>query len=223
MRHRLRSPWLLVAVAALAMGAAGTYQFVWSSIRPALATQVGATETSLGTVFTIYVVAQTLSQFPAGRFRDRHGPRVPMLVGALLLAGGYVGTGLATATTAVYVAYGAGGAGAGICYTVAVNTPVKWFTERRGLATGVVTLMYSGLSVLFIPFVREGVATDFTGTLVAVGAVTGLAALLGAIVLRDPERATDGGEPDADPDSDPDSERAHGWREAIRTWQFWVL
>jgi len=220
MRERLRSPWLLVGVAALAMGAAGTYQFVWSSIRPGLAAQVGASETSLGTVFTIYVIAQTVSQFPAGRFRDRHGPRLPMLVGAALLAAGYVGTGLATETTTVYLAYGAGGAGAGVVYTVAVNTPVKWFTERRGLATGVVTLMYSGLSVLFIPFVRGGVETDFEATLLAVGAATGLAALLGALVLRDPERATDGGDSDPDPEA---ADRAHGWRTAVRTWQFWVL
>ena len=211
--------WLFVLAGGAALGVAGTYQFVWSSIRPELGARLVASEASLGTVFTVYVVAQTLSQFPAGRFRDRHGPRLPMLVGAALIAVGYIGTGLATETAAVYLAYGAGGAGAGVVYTVAVNTPVKWFTERRGLATGVVTLMYSGLSVLFIPFVREGVQTDFETTLFLVGAATGLAALLGALVLRDPADP-------ADEDPDPEtaaSERAYGWREAIRTWQFWVL
>ncbi|WP_053948502.1 hypothetical protein [Halolamina sediminis] len=42
------SRWWLVAVGALAMGTAGTYQFVWSSIRGPLGTQVGASEATLG-------------------------------------------------------------------------------------------------------------------------------------------------------------------------------
>jgi OFA family oxalate/formate antiporter-like MFS transporter len=139
------------------------------------------------------------------------------VVGAVLLATGYVGTGLATTTGEALVAYAAGGAGAGAVYTVAVNTPVKWFTERRGLATGVVTMAYGGTSVLFIPFVRDGLATDFAGTLAALGAVTGVAALVAAAVVRDPGRG-DGGERTAATD-----ERAYGWRETVRTWQFWVL
>ncbi|MFB6136418.1 MAG: MFS transporter [Halobacteriaceae archaeon] len=236
MRDRLPSArWLFVAVAAAAMGAAGTYQFVWSSIRPALGQQVGASEAALGTVFTVYVVAQTLSQFPAGRFRDRHGPRLPIAAGAVLLAVGYVGTGLATAVWQAYLFYAVGGVGAGAVYTVAVNTPVKWFTDRRGLATGAVTMAYGGVSVLFIPYVRGGLAADFGGTLAVVAAVTGGVSLLGAAVLRDPDRdaaAADGGSESGDGDGDGDGDErgatgsdgaAYGWRETVRTWQFWVL
>jgi len=240
-----RSPavrWGLVAVAAAAMGVAGTYQFVWSSIRAPLGAHVGASETALGTVFTVYVVAQTLSQFPAGRFRDRHGPRPPMAAGALLLAVGYVGTGMATAPWQVYLTYALGGVGAGAVYTVAVNTPVKWFTERRGLATGVVTMAYGGVSVLFIPYVRRGVAADFAGTLLVVAAITGGVALLGAALVRDPERMADGaggerdgngdgvgdGSGDGVPDGDGRAvdrraEPSYTWREVVRTWQFRLL
>jgi len=216
-RGRLRSRWVLVAAAAVAMGAAGAYQFVWSSIRPALASQVGASEADLGTVFTVYVVASTLSQFPAGRFRDRHGPRVPLAVGGLLMAAGFAGTGLANSALEATLAYGLGGVGAGAVYTVAVNTPVKWFRERRGLATGVVTLSYSGVSVLLIPGVRAGVGRDVPGTLALLAAVTGGAALLAGLVLRDP---ADGDERAPD---DAGEGEARGWRTAVRTWQFWVL
>ncbi|MFC6737636.1 MFS transporter, partial [Halolamina salina] len=82
------SGWELVVAAALAMGAAGIYQFGWSSIRLPLGSRLGAPESALGTVFTLFVVFQTLGQFPAGWVRDRYGPRPPLVAGAICLTGG---------------------------------------------------------------------------------------------------------------------------------------
>ncbi|MFB6173958.1 MAG: MFS transporter [Halobacteriales archaeon] len=211
-----RRRWLLVAGAALAMGVAGTYQFAWSSIRVALGGRIGAPEAALGTVFTVFVVLQTLSQFPAGWVRDRYGPGLPLAVAAPLLAVGYAGVALASDPLGAALAYAVGGVGAGTAYTVAVNTPVKWFDERRGLATGVVTMAYGGLSFLLIPALRRGTARDFPGTLLALGALTGVAVLAVGVALRDPEDGDDahGGS---------GSGTTHTWRETIRTWQFWLL
>ena len=237
-----RSRWLLVGVAALAMGLVGTYQFVWSSVRLPLAARLGAPEPTLGTVFTLFLVFQALSQFPAGRVRDRLGPRVPLLVGAPLVAVGYAWTAVAGSLSAVYVAYALAGVGTGFVYTVAVNTPVKWFTERRGLATGAVTMSYSGVSFLLIPGVRRGLDGGFRSTLLVLGGAVGAVALLAAVVLRDPPGMTDdatvedGDGPEAGGDdadtggetnnSGPEStvdDPEYEWRETIRTWQFWVL
>jgi len=217
------SRWWLVVAAAGAMGVAGTYQFVWSSIRVPLGARVGAGEAGLGTVFTLFVVFQTVSQFPAGWVRDRSGPRVPLLVGSVLLAGGYVGTALATALPAAYLFYSMGGMGAGVTYTVAVNTPVKWFDERRGLATSVVAMSYSGVSFPLIPLVRDSGAR-FAWTLGALGALCGVVTLGALFVLRDPE-GPGGGAPDrgAASDGTADRQRTYTWRETVRTWQFWLL
>ncbi len=224
-----RSRVTLIAVAALAIGAAGTYQFVWSSLRLPLGSSLGASEASLGTVFTVFLVFQSLSQFPVGWVRDRYGPRVPLLVGAPLLAAGYAGTAFAGSLPVVYASYAVGGVGCGAVYTVAVNTPVKWFTERRGLATGVVTMSYSGVSFLLIPVVRRGVEGALAGTLLALGAGVGSVGLLAAAVVRDPPEgvvdtaddgsATDGGETT----TGDETVAATGWRETVRTWQFWLL
>lgn len=251
------SGWGLIVVAALAMGTAGIYQFGWSSVRLPLGARLGAPETALGTVFTLFVVFQTVAQFPAGWVRDRFGPRVPLLVGAVCLTVGFAGVAVAESLLAAYVAYAVGGAGVGIAYTVAVNTAVKWFDERRGLATGLVTMTYSGVSFLLIPAIRGGVASAFERTLFALALGTGAASLLAAVVLRDPASSSEEGDADAelldsddssedsvdlvangsDPaedtvdaaDSaaetggDPADERAYTWREAVRTWQFWLL
>ena len=222
-----RSRGLLVGVAAVLMGMGGAYQFVWSSIRLPLGSGIGASEAALGTVFTLFVVFQTLSQFPAGWVRDRWGPRWPLLVGAVLLFAGFAGTGQSSSLLPVLVFYSLGGIGAGIVYTVAVNTPVKWFTERPGLATGAVTMAYSGLSVLLIPGVRRGIAVDLPGTLLALGALAGGVAVVAAAVVRDPPRlraGTHGERPTSEATAEAGgSDPAYRWHETVRTWQFWLL
>lgn len=236
------SRWWLVAVAALAMGMVGTYQFAWSSVRVAIGSRLGATETALGTVFTVFLIFQTISQFPAGWVRDRWGPRVPLLVGTPMLAAGYIGTAYAGSLQMTYVAYAVGGIGSGIVYTVGVNTAVKWFTARRGLATGAVTMAYSGVSFFLIPLIRRGIDADFAPTLTVLGVVVAATALLGAIVLRDPPATTSGADESHEttaestgssaehrkqtaqnPETVTDDSRTYSWREVIRTWQFWLL
>ena len=239
------SRWWLVAAAALAMGVGGIYQFAWSSIRGPLGTQVGATETALGTVFTVFVVFQTVSQFPAGWVRDRYGPRWPLALAAVLLAVGYVGTATAGSVALVYLAYGVGGVGAGIVYTVAMNTPVKWFTDRRGLATGVVGFAYGGVSFLLIPAIRPGIVEFFDVTLFVLAGGSVLAVVVAVFVLRDPPGLRAGDDEDAHGESGErgdasgdregtsgeesrvdegtDADRGYTWRETIRTWQFWLL
>jgi OFA family oxalate/formate antiporter-like MFS transporter len=197
------SGWLLVVAAAATMGAAGVYQFAWSSVRLPLGTRMGAPEQSLGTIFTLFVVFQTLGQFPAGWVRDRYGPRVPLLVSAVCLTAGFVGVGVAGSLATAAVAYAVGGIGASASYTVAVNTPVKWFRDRRGLATGVVAMSYGGLSFLVIPWVRGTVSVAFRRTAIVLGVGTGLAALLAAFVIRDPP--SDDAEPDPNSDSGDDA------------------
>jgi OFA family oxalate/formate antiporter-like MFS transporter len=180
------SGWGLVTVASLAMGTAGIYQFSWSSLRLPLGTRLGAPEPALGTVFTLFVVFQTLGQFPAGWVRDRYGPQLPLVVGAVCLAGGFAGLGLARSLPMAYLAYAVGGFGVSITYTVSINTAVKWFDDRRGLATGLVSMSFGAISFLVIPAIRAGVAEAFEQTVFILAVGIGSVSLLGAAILRDP-------------------------------------
>jgi OFA family oxalate/formate antiporter-like MFS transporter len=179
--------WAFVAVGAAIMGGAGTYQFVWSSLSAAVGTRISASPTALGTVFTLFVITQTLVQLPAGSVRDRYGPRKLLVAAAALMTAGYVGLGVAPTLHVAYASYAIGGIGAGIAYTVAVNTPVKWFDEYRGLATGIVSMAYGGVSFVVIPLVRGSIDAAFTRTLLVLGVAVGVVSLLSAGLLRDPE------------------------------------
>jgi OFA family oxalate/formate antiporter-like MFS transporter len=181
------SRWWQVVAAAVAMALVSPYQYVWSSIEGPLAASLDVSLPALGGVFTLFVVVQAGSQFPVGWWRDRHGPRRLMLLAGVLAGGGYLGIAAATAVWHLYLFYGLGALGVGIVYTVAVNTALKWFPDRRGLTTGAGTMAFAGGSALVVPFVRAN-ATPGAYPLVlrTLGVLIAVGILVGALVLRDP-------------------------------------
>lgn len=219
------SPWWLVVAAAAAMAVVGSYQFVWSSIRDPLAVRISVSEASIGAVFSAFVVCQTLSQFPAGWIRDRYGPRLPATAGAALVAAGFAGLATADGLASAAAFYALGGVGVGATYTVAINTPVKWLDERRGLATGVVGFSYAAGSVLLIPLVRGRIEASFEATLLGLAAFAGGVVLVVAVVLYDPASASGPEAGDSRAASAGAGRRAPAatWREVVRTPQFWLL
>ncbi|MFB6233607.1 MAG: MFS transporter [Haloarculaceae archaeon] len=236
-RDRLSfSVWWLVVAGAVVMAVAGSYQFLWSSIRDPLGAHLGVSETALGTVFTAVIVSHTAAQLPFGWVRDHYGPRWPLLAGGLCLGTGFAVAALTTDLALVILGFCIGGVGSGAGYTVAVNTPVKWLDSRRGLATGVISMAYSAGSFLAIPLVRRGVRGQFRATMLGLAVVAAVGVLVTVPVLRDPGDGTrsvaDGGADTTPgpPAEDPGNaragtgdERAYTWRETLRTWQFWVL
>ena len=194
------SRWWQVAAAAIMMALVSPYQYVWSSLEGPLATELNTSLSALGFVFTAYVVIMALVQFPAGWWRDRYGPRVVTLAAGIFAGGGYIGLAFATELWQVYLTYSLGAVGVGMVYTVAVNTAVKWFPDRRGLTTGIGTMAFAAGSAAFVPFIRFMIADGaITTGLWSMGALIGVGIIVGTAVLTDPphgwdhaESATDG-------------------------------
>ena len=227
------SRWWQIAAAAIMMALVSPYQYVWSSLEGPLAAELDASLSALGFVFTAYVVIMALVQFPAGWWRDRHGPRVVTLIAGVLAGGGYIGLAFATELWQVYLAYGLGAAGVGMVYTVAVNTAVKWFPDKRGLTTGIGTMAFAAGSAAFVPFIRYMIAGDALVTgLWSMGLLIAVGILVGTAVLKDPPHdwaiedgsSTENADADAEAVADGGGDRRHyTWREMVRTWQFWVM
>ena len=239
------SRWWQVLAAAVMMALVSPYQYVWSSIEGPLAVDLNASLSALGFVFTAYVVIMALVQFPAGWWRDRYGPRAVTLAAGVLAGGGYVALAFSTSIWQVYLAYSIGAAGVGMVYTVAVNTAIKWFPDRRGLTTGIGTMAFAAGSAAFVPYVRWMVADGALATaLSSMGLLIALGIVVGTVILRDPpenwlrdaqkpvedgtasSEASTPAEGDDQPDHAPDGgswRKQFTWREMVRTWQFWVM
>jgi OFA family oxalate/formate antiporter-like MFS transporter len=224
------SRWWQIIAAAGMMAAVSPYQYVWSSIEQPLAESLDIGLPALGAVFSFYVVFQSLSQFPAGKWRDSRGPGALTFLAALLAGGGYIGLAYATAVWQLYLLYSLGAIGVGIVYTVAVNTAVKWFPDRTGLTTGIGTMAFAGGSALVVPYVRANATVAAYGDVLRnVGLGILVVTLVGAFLLRDPPNDWLGL---ADRESDDGDDeglaaslrgRAYTTREMLSTWQFWLL
>lgn len=221
------SRWWQIVAAAGMMAAVSPYQYVWSSIEQPLAANLDIALPALGAVFSFYVVFQSLSQFPAGWWRDRRGPGVLTFLAAILAGGGYIGLAYATSVWQLYVLYSTGAIGVGIIYTVAVNTAVKWFPDRTGLTTGIGTMAFAGGSALIVPYVRaNATVAAYSDVLRNVGIGILIVSLVGAILLRDPPEDWLGmSNKNTDDNRLAASLRGRDYttREMLSTWQFWLL
>src|SRR3954465_11549378 len=83
--------------------------------------------------FTIFVLTETWLVPVEGYLVDRFGPRIVVMIGAILCGSGWVVNAYAGALTMVYVGAAIGGVGAGAVYGTCVGNSLKWFPDRRGL------------------------------------------------------------------------------------------
>ncbi len=237
------SRWWQIVAAALMMALVSPYQYAWSALEGPLVVQFDASLSVVGFVFTMFVVLMALVQFPAGWWRDRFGPRKVTFAAGILAGSGYYGLSLATEVWHIYLAYAVGSLGVGMVYTVAVNTAVKWFPDRRGLTTGIGTMAFAAGSAVFVPYVRYAINEGaLANALSNMGLLIGVGIIVGTIVLTDPPaewyrkvESIDQLNKEEVDDSDNTSSSSsknqetnhlnhqYTWREMVHTWQFWVM
>ena len=143
------------------------------------------------TTFTTALALLGLSAAFGGPWVERRGPRVAASAAALFFGIGLVigGVGLALRQSAlVFLGMGVvGGIGCGLGYISPVSTLVKWFPDRRGMATGMAIMGFGGgafvagyLNVFFMNLL--GVAP----TIMLLGVVYLVVMLAGARLMASP-------------------------------------
>ncbi len=141
--------------------------------------------------FTTALVLLGLSAAFGGPWVERRGPRVAASAAALFFGIGLLigGAGLALQQSfLVFAGMGViGGIGCGLGYIAPVSTLVKWFPDRRGMATGMAIMGFGGgaflagyLNVYLMD--RMGVAR----TIMVLGTVYLVIMLIGATILQRP-------------------------------------
>mgnify|MGYP003328913508 CR=1 FL=1 len=141
--------------------------------------------------FTAALVLLGLSAAFGGPWVERRGPRVAATTAALFFGAGLLigGVGLALKQPVlVFVGMGLiGGVGCGLGYISPVSTLVKWFPDRRGMATGMAIMGFGGGAALGAPMNtwlmdRVGIAS----TVLVLGAAYLVIMLIGARLLKRP-------------------------------------
>ena len=104
--------------------------------------------TDLLVIFTLGIVFLGLSAAVFGGWLERAGPRKAGVVAALCWGGGFIISGIGVLIHQLWVLWLGlgiiGGIGLGLGYISPVSTLIKWFPDRRGMATGMAIMGFGG-------------------------------------------------------------------------------
>lgn len=140
--------------------------YAWSVFNPALVRQLGVVASADGDwtlrqvvgVFTVAIVVLGMAAALAGNWLERAGPRRAGLLSACCWGGGLMlgGAGIATHELwLLYLGYGVlGGCGLGLGYVSPVSTLIRWFPDRRGMATGLAIMGFGGGAIIGAPMIE---------------------------------------------------------------------
>jgi OFA family oxalate/formate antiporter-like MFS transporter len=149
-----KNRWL-IALSAIAIHLSIGGAYAYSVYTNPISEQMGWSATEVTIAFTIMMGLAGSSAALFGKLVERKGPRKSALLAAVLFGLGQAGSGVAIAIGSLpvfLITYGLlSGLGLGIGYISPVSTLVKWFPDRRGLATGMAVLGFGTGALVTAP------------------------------------------------------------------------
>ena len=179
--------WFQLGASLIAMIMIANLQYSWTLFVKPLQTSTGWKLSDIQTAFTLFILFQTWVQPLDGWLIDRLGPRGFISAAGLLCGLGWAGLGYATTLPQLYTLYCIAGVGAAFVYSGSIGSALKWFKERRGLASGIMAAGFGGGTALFIPIISSTIASrGYQAAFVSTGIFQGLMILAVAQFLRHP-------------------------------------
>ncbi len=228
MKDQLPNRWG-IAVSAVIMQVCLGAVYGWSVfVKPLVAAEHWKL-TDVSLTFTLAVLFLGVGTVIGGVWLDRVGPRTVASVAGVLYGIGYMVSGYAASHHSLpilYAGYGVlGGIGMGMGYICPVATLVKWFPDRRGLMTGIAVCGYGFGALIMSPIAARAIASHGVAwTFWVLGSTYLVLVVAMAQFYANP----------------PQGWRPEGWeprgavakaastydyevKEAMGTWQFWLL
>ncbi|HWT29001.1 MAG TPA: OFA family MFS transporter, partial [Methylophilaceae bacterium] len=191
--------------------------------------------TTIGWIFSLAIVALGLSAAFAGKWLEEVGPRRTMFVAACCFGGGLVLSAIGVHTHQIwllYLGYGViGGCGLGLGYVSPVSTLIKWFPDRRGMATGMAIMGFGGgamigspLSVALMKHFESATSVGVAETFLVMGVLYFISMTIGSLAIRIPPEGwrPEGWTPKEKPKKLVTQNNVH-IDEALKTPQFYLL
>jgi len=183
----IQNRWFQLCASLVAMIMIANLQYAWTLFVQPLQEGTGWKLSDIQFAFTLFILCQTWVQPLDGWLIDRLGPRGFISAAGVLCGLGWAGMGYATSLPMLYTLYCLAGVGAAFVYSGSIGSALKWFKERRGLASGIMAAGFGGGTALFIPFISSMIgSTGYRSAFVATGIFQGVVILIVAQFLRHP-------------------------------------
>lgn len=148
--------WIILIFAGVVVGSTA-FLNIWSVFqKPLLSHFPGSTPASIVMVFSLTQLVMGITSPIAGRLLDKFGPKQVMIAGGIFFTlGCYLST-FATEVWHLYITYSLIlGIGDGLLYTNCVVNTVKWFPDRRALASGFIVTFGALGPMVWIPLFMQ--------------------------------------------------------------------
>ena len=159
-----KNRWL-IALAAVGIHISIGSVYAWSVFTGPLQESIGWSLSDVSFTFSLAILFLGLSAAFMGHFVEKYGPRASGLVSTSFFSLGMATAGYAVQIESLwmlYLGYGVfGGIGLGIGYITPVSTLVKWFPDRRGMATGL-AIMGFGFAAMIASPAMEFLMNEFS-------------------------------------------------------------
>jgi OFA family oxalate/formate antiporter-like MFS transporter len=183
----LNNRWFQLVASLTAMIMIANLQYAWTLFVQPLREGNGWVLSDVQFAFTLFILFQTWVQPLDGWFIDRLGPRGFITAAGLLCGLGWAGMGYATSLPALYVLYCVAGTGAAFVYSGCIGSALKWFKDKRGLASGIMAAGFGGGTALFIPIITRLIKSGgYQKTFLISGLIQGVVIVVAAQFLRHP-------------------------------------
>ena len=190
---------------------------------------------SMGWMYTLFFLVLGVSAALWGGWLERSGPRKAGVVAACCWAGGLVLGAIGVYSHQLWLMWlGAGvfgGIGLGLGYISPVSTLVKWFPDRRGMATGMAIMGFGGGAMIGAPlanilmnYFKTPTDVGVWQTFLAMAAIYFFFMIVGAFRYRLPPPGwrPEGWTPPSEAKSMITQHNVH-LKDAHKTPQFWLI
>ena len=115
--------------------------YAWSIFVPALEAEFGWVRSQTSGVFTVSISMFCLGGLATGFLTKKVAPRVAVAICALLVCAGFIFASKSNSLLGMYINYGCFvGFGVGMGYVAIISTVMRWFPDRQGLVSGLMTM-----------------------------------------------------------------------------------
>jgi MFS family permease len=190
---------------------------------------------SMGWMYTLFFVLLGIAAAVWGGWLERVGPRKAGVVSAMCWCGGLFLGAIGVATHQLWLLWlGSGvigGIGLGLGYISPVSTLVKWFPDRRGMATGMAIMGFGGGAMIGAPLAnllmnhfKSPTSVGVWETFTAMGVIYFVFMMIGAFRYRLPPAGwrPEGWTPPAKANAMISQKNVH-LKDAHKTPQFWLI
>lgn len=143
--------WLILAGAVISNMCIGS-AYAWSVYQKPLIALFRWSTPEVSLAFTLCLGIMPVAMIVAGKMQDHYGAKRVVITGSLLFSSGIMGAGFTDSLTTLYMTYGVlGGIGTGTIAAIFMANAVKFFPDKRGLASGSVAAGFATGAIIVAP------------------------------------------------------------------------